>query len=314
MQEDRDRIKAALWWSKELGWGTEIEATTKIYLKLIKLYKEEVFKLFAQKSIEPAILKLREMMEQDGGDLEPILAALSSVDIGGNYTRNDGGRRFDIDKGAKLYAFDFDETLAKSGENVRVPQVMFEELIKRIRAGRYIVIITGRSLDALRVKFDPVLQEALKSGEKELEDSLDKIILAGELGAAIGKYENGSLVLDRKQSRPMTSQEREYIKSYACRTLDGRGLLYKERHSLSDDLSGNEIEIRLEKYGVITLQFKNPAEIKLMPKIAEELRGNIDKRRGIYFGMNHQFIVGGWQNASKTLFLLKKSRFYINQF
>jgi len=66
---ERERIKASLWWSKEIGWGTEIEATENIYRAIIEFYKKEVFKIFEHKPVRPAILVLREMMENnaDGG-------------------------------------------------------------------------------------------------------------------------------------------------------------------------------------------------------------------------------------------------------
>ncbi|MFA4998333.1 MAG: hypothetical protein WC513_09500, partial [Bacteroidales bacterium] len=63
-QKDAGNIKATWFWSKELGWGTELEATRKAFAKLRELYIQEVRNLFSNNAYvpEPAMRRLKQYM------------------------------------------------------------------------------------------------------------------------------------------------------------------------------------------------------------------------------------------------------------
>ncbi|RKY38366.1 MAG: hypothetical protein DRP72_01915, partial [Candidatus Omnitrophota bacterium] len=69
-EEEEREIKAKWFWSKEQGFGLQIEGTKGILRKLEELYKEEVEKAIGGEEVKPAIERLRECLksDKDGGE------------------------------------------------------------------------------------------------------------------------------------------------------------------------------------------------------------------------------------------------------
>ncbi|RKY86645.1 hypothetical protein DRQ11_08030, partial [candidate division KSB1 bacterium] len=69
-EEEEREIKAKWFWSKEQGFGSQIEGTKGILRKLEELYEEEVRKAIEGKEVKPAIERLRECLrsDKDGGE------------------------------------------------------------------------------------------------------------------------------------------------------------------------------------------------------------------------------------------------------
>ncbi|MBM3244798.1 MAG: hypothetical protein FJZ15_03300, partial [Candidatus Omnitrophica bacterium] len=125
---------------------------------------------------------------------------------------------FDIDKDTLLYAFDYEETLAKT-KGV-ISKEMLEQIVMRIKAGKRVAVITGVNVQFLHKYFGSYIPEEIR---KEFHKN---IIFMGELGAQAGRYDTeGNLYIDEENSIKLTNEEKSKIASLIYDALSQADIL-----------------------------------------------------------------------------------------
>ncbi|HPS19383.1 MAG TPA: GNAT family N-acetyltransferase [Candidatus Omnitrophota bacterium] len=186
--------------------------------------------------------------------------------------------KFDIDKDIELYAFDYEETLAKTKS--KMSDEMLAEIIKRLEAGRRFAVITGVNIYFLHKYFGQYIPKEIRKKYRK------QIIFMGELGTEVGRYdENGELYLDEKNSVSLRPEIKTGIAGEVYKALEKHGLAnisgistrFKKDTDPAEYPAGKSIEIGLEKYGTAVVRFWDKTLRGRMKDIVEDLRDVLDK-------------------------------------